>query len=72
MIELITKFVSWIKDAIALIISLPSQFGEILSVFSSLLSWLPNGLGTIITGLVLTAVVFVVVWGIVKLVSKFL
>lgn len=72
MIDLIFKFIGWIKDVFSLIVSLPGKFGELVSGLASFLSFLPNGLGTIIAGLLLTCIVFTVVYSIVKLVTNLL
>lgn len=72
MIDLITKFVEWIKQVISLIIGFPSTVGSLISAVNSFLSFLPAGLGTIITGLMVTCVLFVIVYAIVKLVTNLL
>lgn len=72
MIELVTKFVSWIKDAISMIIGLPAMFGSFISGFADFLSFLPGNLGTVIVGFVLTLVTFVIIYSIVKLVTSLL
>ncbi len=72
MIDLVIKFVSWVKDMFSLIVSLPGKFASIISVFSSYLSFLPNGLGTVIMGLILTLITFVMVYAVVKLVVSLL
>lgn len=72
MLKLIVKFVSWVINAFSLIISLPGQIASIVSSFAGYLSFLPNGLGTIIVGLLLTLVFFFVVYAIVKLVASLL
>lgn len=72
MIELVTKFISWVKDTFSLIVGLPSKIASIISSFSFYLGFLPNGLGTVIIGLILTCVTFVIVYAIVKLVTSLL
>lgn len=72
MIKLVIKFVSWIKDTIGLIISLPAKIGTVISGFAEFLSFLPGGLGTIIVGFILTLVTFVIVYAVVKLVTNLL
>lgn len=72
MIQLVTKFVGWIKDAIVMIVGLPSMFASFIGGFADFLSFLPNGLGTIITGFVVTCVTFVIIYAIVKLVTSLL
>lgn len=72
MIDLVTKFVSWIKDTFVLVTGLPGLIGGFVSSMATFLSWLPFGLGNIITGLIITCVVFVTVYAIVKLVASLL
>lgn len=72
MISLIMKFVSWVKDMFSFIISIPSKIIEFCTFVGSALSFLPNGLGTIISGILLFAVSFVMIYAIVKLVSNLL
>ena len=72
MIDLIIKFVSWIKDTISLVISLPAKIGAVISGFADFLSFLPGGLGTIIIGFVLVCVTFVIIYAIVRLVTNLL
>lgn len=72
MIELVTKFVGWIKDAISLIVGLPGMFVSFIGGFADFLSFLPNGLGTIISGFILTCVTFVIIYAVVKLVTNLL
>lgn len=72
MIDLVLKFISWVKNIIVLIVSLPAKLSSLISSFSGFLSFLPNGLGTIITGLILVCITFVVVYSIVKLVTNLL
>lgn len=72
MIDLIVKFVSWIKDTIGLVISLPAKIGAVISGFAGFLSFLPGGLGTIIVGFIVTCVTFVIIYAIVRLVTNLL
>lgn len=68
MIELVMKFVSWIKDAIGFVIGLPGMFGNILATFNGMLSWLPYNLGSILMGAIATVIMIAVVIFVVKLV----
>lgn len=72
MIDLVLKFIGWIKDVFSLIISLPGKFLSILTSLGGFLSFLPDGLDTIIIGLIITLVTFSVVYAIVKLVTNLL
>ena len=72
MLELVIKFISWVKDAFSLIISIPAKLMTFTRGLAQLLSFLPNGLGTIIAGLVMTCVTFVIIYAIVKLVTNLL
>lgn len=72
MIELVMKFVEWIKDAVVMIVGLPGRLASYLSLFSDLLWWLPNGLGDTIMGLIATAIMIFMVYAIVKLVTSLL
>lgn len=72
MIELVTKFVDWIKDAISMIVGLPGMFASFVGGFADFLSFLPNGLGNIITGFIITCVTFVIIYAVVKLVTSLL
>lgn len=72
MIDLVVRFVSWIKDAISLIIGLPGMFVSAISGFASFLSFLPGSLGTIVVGFVITCVTFVIIYAIVRLVMSLL
>lgn len=72
MIEMITRFVSWIKDCISLVISLPSRFLSLISGFADFLSFLPGSLGTIIVGFVVMCITFVIIYAVVKLVASLL
>lgn len=72
MIGLITKFISWVKEVFSLIISIPSKLADLAAFVGSSLSFLPNGVGTIIAGLLITCVTFVMVYAIVKLVTNLL
>lgn len=72
MIELVMKFVGWIKDAISLIVGLPSMFLSFISGFADFLSFLPNGLGTIISGFIILCVSFVIIYAVVRLVVSLL
>lgn len=72
MIDLITKFVQWIKDIFSLIVGFPTMISGFISSVNTFLSFLPAGIGTIITGLMVLCVLFVVVYAIVKLVTNLL
>lgn len=72
MIELVTKFVSWVKSTISLIVSIPGKFAGLAAFVGDMLDFLPNGLGSIIAGLLVTCVTFVMVYAIVKLVTNLL
>lgn len=72
MINLVTKFIDWIKDMFSLIVGLPGRIGGLISAFNQFLSFLPAGLGTIITGFIVTCVTFVIIYAIVKLVTNLL
>ena len=51
MIDLVTKFIQWIKDMVSLTVGLPATISGWISACNSFLSWLPFNLGSIITGL---------------------
>ena len=72
MISLVTKFLDWVKDIFSLIISLPVKFADLCNFVGSTLGFLPSGLGSIIAGLLLTCIVFVMIFSIVKLVVSLL
>ena len=72
MLDLVIKFVSWVKSTISLIISLPSKIGGFITGVGEFLSFLPSGLGTVIAGLMFTLVMFVIIYCIVKLVVSLL
>ena len=72
MIGLVTKFISWVKEVFSLIISIPSKLAALASFAGSSLAFLPNGLGTIIAGLLITCVTFVMIYAIIKLVTNLL
>lgn len=72
MIDLVTKFIQWIKDFVSLTIGLPSMIGSWISAINNFLSWLPMGLGSIITGLLVLCVTFIIVYAIVRLVASLL
>ena len=72
MLDLVLKFLSWVKSTISLIISLPSKIGGFITGIGDFLSFLPSGLGTVIAGLMITLVIFVIIYCIVKLVVSLL
>lgn len=72
MIELVTKFISWVKEVFSLIISIPSKLSALSSFAGTTLGFLPNGLGSIIAGLLIICVTFVMIYAIVKLVTNLL
>lgn len=72
MLDLVTKFLGWIKDIFTLIVSLPSKFAALASFVGDMLGFLPNGVGTIVAGLLITCITFVIVYAIVKLVVDLL
>lgn len=72
MIDLVLKFISWVKNIVILIVSLPVKLRSLVNSFTGFLSFLPNGLGTIIVGLILVCITFVVIYAIVKLVTNLL
>lgn len=72
MIDLVTKFVQWIKDLVSITVGLPATIAGWISACNSFLSWLPLNLGSIITGLLVLCVTFVIVYAIVRLVASLL
>lgn len=66
------KFVGWIKDAITMIVGLPGMFASYIQGFADFLSFLPNGLGSIISGFIIVCVTFVIIYAVVKLVTSLL
>lgn len=72
MLDLVVKFISWVKNVFSLIVSMPSKIASLISSFSAYLSFLPNDLGTVIVGFILTVITVVVVYAIVKLVVSLL
>jgi hypothetical protein len=72
MIELVTKFVDWIKNLIDLVLGIPGHIASFVSDFSSFLTFFPGSLGTVILGFISFLAVFVLVFFIVKLVVSLL
>lgn len=72
MIDLVTKFIQWIKDMVSLTVGLPATISGWITACNSFLSWLPFNLGSIITGLLVLCVTFVIVYAIVRLVASLL
>lgn len=72
MLDVITKFIDWIKNAFSFITGLPGLLSSTISSFSGILSFLPNGLGTVIIGFILFSLTFVMIYAIVKLVTNLL
>lgn len=72
MLDVITKFIDWIKQAFSIITGVPSMLTGLISSFGDVLAFLPNGLGTIIIGFFIFAVAFAVIMAIVKLVTNLL
>lgn len=72
MLDVITKFIDWIKQAFSIITNLPSMLTGLVNSFSNVLAFLPNGLGTIILGFFVFAIAFAVILAIVKLVTNLL
>lgn len=72
MIDLVTKFIQWIKDMVSLTVGLPATISGWINACNSFLSWLPFNLGSIITGLLVLCVTFVIVYAIVRLVASLL
>lgn len=72
MLDVITKFIDWIKNAFSIITGLPGMLSGLINSFSNVLSFLPDGLGTIIIGFLIFAVSFAIIMAIVKLVTNLL
>lgn len=72
MLDVITKFIDWIKNMFTFITQLPSMLTNTISSFSGILSFLPDGLGNIIIGFIVFALTFVMIYAIVKLVTNLL
>lgn len=72
MISFVSKFISWIKDLFTMILALPSTVAHLTVMVGDCFDFLPNNLGTIVSGALLSAVLIGIVVFIVKLVVSLL
>lgn len=72
MLDVITKFIDWIKQMFSFITGFPSLLTGVFASFADFLRFLPDGLGTVIIGFMGFLVSFVVIYAIVKLVTNLL
>lgn len=72
MIDLVSKFLSWIKLIFSVITSAPSMVVSLFDFVGSYLSFLPYNFGSILSGVLLCIVLCSMVYLIVKLVVSLL
>lgn len=72
MLDVITKFIDWIKQMFTFITGVPSLVAGTFASFADFLRFLPDGMGTIIIGFLGFLVTFVMIYAIVKLVTNLL